>query len=492
MRLALKFTLWCTLGVLLVSGVAATLRVQREIALFDGQIRRDHEAIGADLAVAIEEVWRFAGEGEAMAFVTRIDETKGDVAIRWVWPNVTEDAPVDRPIARDRMDGLERSADVVHARVDLDGRIQDCTYVAVLTPAERLGALELCESRDEVRAYVRTTIIRTVVVTMVTVVLCGILMIALGALIVGRPVRLLSESARRIAAGDLSARFDINQRDELGALAGQLNAMSDQLASAEHRIGVEASSHRNTTEQLRHAQRLTTAGTLASGIAHELGTPINIILARAGMIAEGGCDDERVGAYAQIIAEEARRMSGAIRQLLNLVRRQAPTKAPTDLRHVIQRVTELLNPAATNAAVNVKADLPEQPVIALVDAGQMSQVLSNLVLNGIQAMPKGGNLTIGIRADSLAPAIQGGQERQALCAYVQDEGCGISPDDLEHMFEPFFTTKGATGGTGLGLSVAADIVDEHGGRIDVRSELGRGTCFFIYLPMEAAPCQAVS
>ncbi|MGB2986045.1 MAG: ATP-binding protein, partial [Phycisphaerae bacterium] len=482
-----------TLCVFVVSGVAAYLRVQREIGLFEREIRRDHELAGADLAAAVQTIWRLAGEEAALAYVDELNEGKGHVLIRWVWPDAVQGAPAGPRAAREQITQLKASGDVTYARVEEGGHDCACTYVASVTPTGRLGAIELSESLADEKAYVRTTLVRTAIVTIVILLLCGLFTMALGALVVGRPVRLLIDKARRVAAGNLSGRLEISPRDELGQLAGELNAMSDQLADAQQRLIAEVSARRTTTEQLRHAERLTTVGNLASGIAHELGTPLNIILARARMIADEDLQEDRAREYAGIIADQATRISAAIRQLLSYARRQAPSKSATDLRNLIRQTAELLEPEARKAGVCLNTELPEQPLIAAVDRGQIGQVLSNLVLNGIQAMPEGGDLTIGIEPapsdDGLRSEEQG---PRMLRVSVRDEGIGIPPDNLKHLFEPFFTSKAADGGTGLGLSVAADIVQEHGGHIEVHSEVGNGTCFYVYLPAETSQCQAVS
>jgi signal transduction histidine kinase len=492
-KVALKFTFWMSLCVLGVSSVAAYMRIQREIGLFEADIRRDLEATGFDLAAAVETLWRLAGEEEALAYINGAQESKGRVLIRWVWPGAPEGALAGPRAARERITGLKARGDVTHTRVEEGGQTWARTYIACLTPGGRLGALELSESLADEKAYIRTTVVRTAIVTIAIVLLCGFFTMALGALVVGRPVRLLIQKARRVATGDLSGPLEIAQRDELGQLADELNAMADQLAETRQSLTAEVSARRATTEQLRHAERLTTVGKLASGIAHELGTPLNIILARARMIAGEDLAEDRAREYAGIIADQATRMSGSIRQLLSYARREPPNKSLTDLRIVVRQTTELLEPEAKKAGVPLRTDLPDQQATAVVDPGQVRQVLSNLVLNGIQAMPKGGDLTVGIEFNLSDEERQCEEQgRPMLRMYVQDHGIGIPPNDLKHLFEPFFTSKASEGGTGLGLSVVADIVQEHGGHIEVHSEVGKGTCFSVFLPAETTECQPVS
>jgi signal transduction histidine kinase len=179
-------------------------------------------------------------------------------------------------------------------------------------------------------------------------------------------------------------------------------------------------------------------------------------------------------------------MAGIIRQLLDFSRRRGPKLGPANLQQVVARALELL--ASTASARRVRLDLTSDagPLLVRVDQSQMQQVLSNIVLNGIQAMPGGGHLGVRLgAARRRPPAPAGAPEGDYCCITVEDEGQGIAPGDLAHVFEPFFTTKETGEGTGLGLAVAHGIVAEHGGWIEVASEVGRGSRFTIFLPPAA-------
>jgi len=146
----------------------------------------------------------------------------------------------------------------------------------------------------------------------------------------------------------------------------------------------------------------------------------------------------------------------------------------------------LMESMARKGEVDFALEKGEDPCIAEVDPNQIQQVLSNLIVNGIQAMPSGGKLTVGVRKERVRPPVDhGGAEDEYICLFVQDEGAGIPEEQLPRLFEPFFTTKQVGQGTGLGLSVSRGIVSEHGGWIRVSSQVGRGSCFSIYLPLRS-------
>ena len=236
-------------------------------------------------------------------------------------------------------------------------------------------------------------------------------------------------------------------------------------------------------EQLRHADRLRTVGTLASGIAHELGTPLNVISMRAKMIFTGEVPGAEALDSARIIHQQTGRVTKIVRQLLDFARRRTPNRSEIDLAELADKTSQLLAALARSSHVEMKVDQSE-PIRLQVDAAQIEQAITNLVINGIHAMPKGGDLTIAIREEQAAPRDQ--PDRLKRCAVVEvcDTGIGIAKDNLERIFEPFFTTKGVGEGTGLGLSVTHGIVADHGGWMQAASTLGEGSRFTLYLPVE--------
>jgi signal transduction histidine kinase len=185
-------------------------------------------------------------------------------------------------------------------------------------------------------------------------------------------------------------------------------------------------------------------------------------------------------------------MTAIIQQLLDFSRRREPKMGLANLAQVVTRTLDLIAPVAERGHVTIEC-ATEGPAFARVDQNQLQQVLANLFMNAIQAMPHGGRLRVGLCARrARPPANRSAPERDWLCLSVEDEGTGISRDDLAHLFEPFFTTKGVGEGTGLGLAVVHGIVTEHGGWIEVESDVGKGSRFSIFLPRPAEPAEAAS
>jgi signal transduction histidine kinase len=478
MKLSRKFALVLFLGMCCVLAVQAYFTYQREVELFEGDMKRDQHLVGRVLAGAVARIWAASGEEAALDFLRKEDERRGHLGIRWTWL----DAPPGSP-HRPGLPGLSSGGDVVGIK-SRDGRSGSLyTFVPVQVDPARPGGIEVVESLQEEQEYVRSTLLRILATVIAVAAVCGLLAMGLGVWFVGRPTRAIVDRARRVGAGDLSGRLDLPHRDEFSDLAGELNVMCDRLAEARDRISAETAARIATIEQLRHADRLATVGKLASGIAHELGTPLNVVWARAKMIAAAGSAESETAGNARIIAEQSQQMTRIIRQLLDFARPRSPQKTRVDLWQVVRQTIALLHPLAEKRRVEFVLLDSAGPALADVDAQMLQQVLSNLAVNGIQAMPQGGRLTFAVERRRLQPPLDhGGPEGDYIAVRVEDEGVGMDDETQRHLFEPFFTTKGVGEGTGLGLSVSRGIVREHGGWIEVQSAPGEGTSFSIYLP----------
>lgn len=482
MRLTRKFLLALVTGNLVIVAVSALIEIRREVALFDSDMREDARVLGESIRVGALRMWEARGEAAALALVRQEAEQLHDMRVRWVW---LEDDAADAPrVPRHELGALapgEPRSFPLRVAGESPGSL--FTYVPFGTPAGADAALEIEESLAGRDRYVRTTMKAAGVVAASTVSLSALLAAALGIVFVGRPTRLLVEKARRIGSGDLGGRLELKQRDELGVLAEEMNAMCDRLRDAGERTRAEARARAAAVEQLRHADRLTTVGKLASGIAHELGTPLNVVGGRATMIASGEVGGAEAVESARVIADQAQRMGAIIRQLLDFARRRAARREPRDLVAVADSTIRLLVHLAEKRGVEVSIAHRVPAAVVAVDEGQLQQAVTNLVMNAIQATARGGAVSVGVSRERVAPpADVGGDEIDCYCLVVGDTGHGMDADTLSRVFEPFFTTKGVGEGTGLGLSVAHGIVREHGGWIAVRSELRRGSTFSIYLP----------
>jgi signal transduction histidine kinase len=258
--------------------------------------------------------------------------------------------------------------------------------------------------------------------------------------------------------------------------------MSVELSAERDRTQVEAQARIRALEQLRHAERLTTLGQLASVLAHEIGTPLNVVAGHAKLVATGKLDASGTRESAQAIGVQCERITSIVRRVLDYARRRPPKRAQIDGSDVVGQTRALLRSLAEQRGVELELEKSANPSELFADPDQLQQVLINIVMNAVHASPPGGSVRIGIEH---SVQVLAGKTTEFVVFVVRDLGHGIDEQVRERIFEPFFTTKPPGDGTGLGLSVARDIVDEHGGFIDVSSVPNQGTVFMIYLPRRA-------
>ena len=475
MRLTVKLVLWFFVCVVVAVGVSGFHTVTGELERYEDELVAKHVVMGRVLRAAFSEVMDTDGEARAVSVLDYTDK-RMFVDIRWV--HLDDAAPPERrphtPIANltplladrevhDKSDGKLRSYIPVH----IEGR-------------PIFSALEFSEQLDGEREVVARALVRELRVVVAVAFATGIASGILGLLFVARPMRLLIEHARRVGRGDLSPMATSRRNDEIAELGREMNAMCIQLSEAQ-------SAQKKALEQLRHGERLSWVGKLASGLAHELGTPLNVITLRAKAIAQGRAAGERARDAASSIAEQAMRMTNLVRHLLDFARRRAPQRDIVDVTAVVRRTADLIGTVAAKAKIRIAVRIDPQTREVRGDGGQLEQVLMNLLMNGIQAISGGGTIEVATaNVTAQPPADHGGSEEQYVRISVRDTGSGIPDEALPHIFEPFFTTKVVGEGTGLGLAVCYGIVRDHGGWIDVKTG-GDGSEFLVYLPLASSP-----
>ncbi len=195
---------------------------------------------------------------------------------------------------------------------------------------------------------------------------------------------------------------------------------------------------------------------------------------------------EGVVQSAIVIRQQSKRMAGIVRHLLDFARRREADRSPTSLGDLALSAARLVAPLLDARGVKLRVLEPATPVCGAFDPSQLEQVLTNLLTNAIDVTPRGGEVRIRVEAPKVPPAGREAPERWG-CISVEDDGPGVPEELAPRIFEPFFTTKPAGQGTGLGLAIAEEIVREHGGSIELRSQVGQGSQLRVWLPLEAAP-----
>ncbi|MFO7155483.1 MAG: ATP-binding protein [Pseudomonadota bacterium] len=283
-----------------------------------------------------------------------------------------------------------------------------------------------------------------------------------------RPIRTLTEAAVRIGRGDYSKEVPTDAKDEVGVLAREFNRMSASLRAREREL-------REKQEALLRADKLATVGRMATQIAHEIRNPLSAIGLNTELlaeeIAEGGSEGAR--RLCEAIAREVDRLEEVTEQYLRFARPMQTRLLREDVASLVRDIAHFMEPELESHGIELRLEVPDALFVE-VDGPQLRQALLNLIRNAREAMPSGGKLVLGAR--SLGDGVE---------IAVVDTGVGMSEEAMSRIFEPFFTTKES--GTGLGLSLTQQIVQQHGGRLECESRPGAGTTFRIVLPGTAPP-----
>ena len=332
---------------------------------------------------------------------------------------------------------------------------------------------------------------RMVAYTLLAMVVIGFLAWLFVWRVVGRPIRTLKKGTEQLSAGSLGFQISLDSKDEVGELARSFNKMSLQLRTAndaivastrtlEERVEQKSRELKTAHEHALHIEKMASIGKMAAVVAHEINNPLSGILTYAKLLRKwidrGETGREKHAEALQcldFISSESRRCGDLVKNLLSFSRTAPMNLEATDLNAVVDRSVRLAEHQMELSAIQLHLDLA--PILPRVqcDPAQIEQVLIALVMNAIDAMPRGGNLWL--------QTYQRGDEVEIQ---IRDDGTGIAPEILPRIFEPFLTTKDSAHGVGLGLAISHGIIERHHGRIEVQSEPGRGTTFTIALPVQ--------
>lgn len=485
MGLKLRLILILTIPAVLAVGVHGLLRIRQERAQLLEEDRQNMALTARAIQIAVENALRDRQISDVKRLLAELVEQQEaidrirlfDRSLRPTLVSnplsIVEDAPSDvfhRVMATGVPEGSYRT----------HGRRSVLYYVVPLRDRKGGvdGAMEIVHLASGIDARLRAAAndiwIRLGLVQVVIVVLTAT---ALQRQVL-RPLSRLLAGIQSLGRGEPGSPLPVERRDELGRVAEAFNEMSAQLDAARRRLLAETERTLELEQHLRQAETLAVAGKLASALAHEVGTPLNIISGRAEFLQATAGLDESARKDLAIIGDQIDRISKIIRSMLDTVRPQKLEIQPTPLADIVDRVLPLLRHAARRRGVTLATAIRDELPRMLADPGQMQQVLINLVLNALDATPAGGVIEIGAR-----PEDSGG--RAGVAVAVRDTGPGI-PDELKpRLFEPFFTTKPAGQGTGLGLAICRDIIRAHGGEIRVESQPGAGATFTVWIPAAA-------
>ena len=374
------------------------------------------------------------------------------------------------------------------------------------------GGVRVVSSLDEAQSYLSKKRERAFFLTFSAMLTILITLTLLFGKLVGNPIQKLVEAMSQAEKGDWEAEAHIRSRDELGELGRHFNRMlktiretheqnvqllsqvsqfneeltkkieaaTSELAKRNEELKLLNEALFESQRQLGQSEKLAALGQFAGTMAHQIGTPLNSISGYIQLILQDGhlqsTDRDRL----EIIESQLDRLAESVKNLLSFTQQPKPQLRGLDVNGVLEDLIHLSEPWLHSRNVRVLSSLSSNVPLVSGDPTHLQTLFLNLISNALDAMPNGGLLMI--RTREIQPQPSSGNRRW-LEISITDTGIGITEESKKRIFDPFYTTKKMGEGTGLGLAICENIIKEHSGRLDVESEVGKGSTFFVYLPI---------
>ena len=352
----------------------------------------------------------------------------------------------------------------------------DYRNVSVLSAYRYIPTLNwgLVAKQDLTEAFAPVEQLKMRIIVLIFV--CTTVVIAIGISLTNRitqPILQLAEGAKAIGSGNLDHRISITSQNEVGALAKEFNQMATKLKESYSNLEQKVEER---TAQLLRAERLAAVGELAAEVAHEINNPLGGLGNFASMLENEPENTQQTKKYAALILEGLKRVEIIVKRLLTFSRPYSLQMSDKNINYIINNSIKFIEYRIEPCHITIKKDLNETIPYVYIDVDNISQVLINIMVNALESMPDGGTLTI--KTDTCK------EHDNCVTVYIADTGCGIREELKDKIFEPFFTTKNKEGekGLGMGLAISKRIIEDHHGKINVESNIGKGTTFRICLP----------
>jgi signal transduction histidine kinase len=362
-------------------------------------------------------------------------------------------------------------------------------YIALLLPlqnaqGERAGKLVFIRALREMRRDIEVTKRNLAFSTLAFILIAAPLSGFIYLVYIDWPLRRLEDGMKQIREGNFSPLPLGNQEDEIGVLLKTFNTMAAELASARQALKEEAQSRRQVQAALQEADKLITIGQLSAGLAHEIGSPLQVLKGRAEQLLLRPDQSDEVARHARILFSQSERIANIVQQLLEFTRRRPPHYNSIDLCEPISAVLNLLEYEAHKKQVSLNFEAAADLPLIYADSDGIQQIVLNLITNALSATDPGGQIDVIVQPHQFSANSHSSETAEAVQLIVRDNGHGMTQETLEHVFDPFFTTRHGQGGVGLGLAVARSIVIAHHGSIKAESSPGQGSTISVILPVD--------
>ncbi|HEV3110402.1 MAG TPA: ATP-binding protein [Candidatus Binataceae bacterium] len=450
-------------------------RIRTSTKIFEHDLKRETRATELALNAAIQLDIQRSEWSDINSVLRTISEQGMAVAVLdkagRLW-YALKDFPVQLPPAEEVLAEVRATGSSEFTQT-ANGRYWFCR-IAPMGHDPTFGYLLVAQDWTEVRhdLYRRTE--SSISAGIVVVLLTAILIPLVARRYVSLPLAELSRRVSSLSTGEESERELTG--DEVTLITEEFRKLARELSVARRRLLDENERKIELERRLRHSDKLATIGTLASGLAHEIGTPLGVIRGRAEHLLRSDPDQQKLTQGLEIIINQIDRITRIVRMLLDFGRRREPIRVTSDVRSIVQRTLHLLETEAERRNIRLVSELGQAPLLVDCDIDQLQQVFVNLGMNALDAMaPTGGVLRV-----SAQRRMADGREQVRLC--FEDDGMGVAQEFKDRVFDPFFTTKDPGKGTGMGLAVSQSIVRDHDGEITLEAR-PLGACFVVTLAL---------
>lgn len=419
-----------------------------------------------------------------------------------VTSNYRHSKPIPLHLTQEQIKELKRDKPLFFLKGDEEENQLEVT-VPLHSKKKIIGGVRIVSSLDEAHSYLNKKKQWTYLITFSSILIILVASTLFFKRLVGNPIQRLVEAMDRVEKGDLETVTPIQSRDELGELGRHFNQMIKKIresheqniqllsqisrfneeltlkvqsATSELKLLHEALSE--TQRQLSQSEKLAALGLLTGAVAHQIGTPLNSISGYIQLMLQEGNLQPKDQQRLKIIESQLDRLADSFKTLLSYTHLPKPQRKPLDINGVLRELISLSEPWLRSHQITFETSFDPNLPLVLGEVTHLQTLFLNLINNAIDAMPKGGHLMIKTLSPSSTSEKEGWVEIS-----VTDTGVGISEEIKKKIFDPFFTTKKAGEGMGLGLSLCEKIVKDHLGRMEVQSEVGKGSTFYVYLPI---------
>jgi len=470
---------------LLVFGIYGTYQLRTEAENLRDDVEQETRLLAHSLLVSIENALRDQQPEDVQELLQQIERLRPSVDVRVYLPDdMIRSGAESLNWPQEVEQSLSRAARE-RAITEFYFPADEPDFLVLSLPFNEAstalpGNLAVVRSLQKMKADLNKTKTSILLSFFSFILFTSLLCFVLGHVYISRPLRELRQAMLAFRKStEPPAPLPVTGADELASVRQEFNRMTAELFSAYRRLDAETQQRRQLQRALQNADKMITIGQLSAGLAHEIGSPLQILNGRARALAKHGEDPEEVRRIAGILVDQTDRITRIVQRLLEFAPRHSAEAAPCNVIQAVAEVIDMLGFEARRQGVSMTYAHPDTLPLLLINKDGIQQIVLNLLSNALAAIIDGGSIAIDLSQGSIVYA---DNEIAALRLTVSDTGTGIAAEHLPHLFEPYFTTRGKQGGTGLGLAVVKTLVTEMGGSVVAETEYGRGSRFIIHLP----------